>query len=489
MAILKNLKEFWANITVEPVLLLFALCQGLYMIVAQSLYVSKVCNVNLNFTREVCDNIYSHKEEQIAVQEYVSTLQAYSGILQALPAVVYALFAGPWSDTHGRRMLIIMSCFGYVFNNGTFIVNTVWFYELRAEYLLFECLQDCTGGYVCFFLGCYSYISDISTEKQRTRRLAFLDGIFPVGFFFGMSMSGVIKQKLGYSATFGLGLTFALLAMFYAIFFLKDSRQMRPREVLEAMEAKEAYNNNNEEKSSKNACCQMFDVANVQRAFKTTFKQRPHGLHLIVVLLSFIFVMEIFVMNGSHSTMFLYMRKELQWDEIEFGKYMAFSGFLGLFTQYVAVPFLNENMAVHDSTIGILGALSMTFSSVMMAFFKVDWVIYLLGCISFLAAALTTVSRSLVTKCVGPFEVGAVFSIMGSFQAMVPLGAAPLYGFTYRATLRTFPGAFLAMNGIIYFLLAALLLSVNIGLRHVEKKKHLENQENIRLAQKQALLS
>ena len=54
-----------------------------------------------------------------------------------------------------------------------------------AEFLMLEVIQFWFGGYMCFFLGVYSYISDISNEKTRTVRIALLDFVFYTGLAAG----------------------------------------------------------------------------------------------------------------------------------------------------------------------------------------------------------------------------------------------------------------------------------------------------------------
>ena len=92
----------------------------------------------------------------------------------------FALCFGRFS----RKPLILASLAGYLLLNVIYMVNAFWFYQLKVfhkwriptdllemEFLLFECLQDLTGGDLVFLLGVNSLLVDSTTTDERTTRL------------------------------------------------------------------------------------------------------------------------------------------------------------------------------------------------------------------------------------------------------------------------------------------------------------------------------
>lgn len=75
---------------------------------AQNLVIDRVCRNNLHLPDAICSDLDSHKEYQELVQKDVTVINMYSNILGSVPGVVISLFAGPWSDTNGRKMLMIL---------------------------------------------------------------------------------------------------------------------------------------------------------------------------------------------------------------------------------------------------------------------------------------------------------------------------------------------------------------------------------------------
>ena len=52
---------------------------------------------------------------------------------QSAPGIIFTLFAGPLTDTYGRKPLIISALLGYLLLDIIFLVNSIWFYDLKVN--------------------------------------------------------------------------------------------------------------------------------------------------------------------------------------------------------------------------------------------------------------------------------------------------------------------------------------------------------------------
>ena len=98
-------------------------------------------------------------------------------------------------------------------------------------------------------------------------------------------------------------------------------------------------------------------------------------------------------------------------------KYEVVFSLLGILAQYIAVPLLTEMCHIRDSSLGALVWLTISGAAVIMAFATSEWLIWVAVTVAFLELTITPSIRSNISKVVGPFEVGAVFSILATFQA------------------------------------------------------------------------
>ena len=95
--------------------------------------------------------------------------------------------------------------------------------------------------------------------------------------------------------------------MLYALFFLKDSRTMRPSEM-----SQEVPETKGGPVAEQNGCCKvvtsMFDIRNIKRAFIMTFKKRAYNTRPFLLILASNFILYHFMINGRDSTFYLYTR-------------------------------------------------------------------------------------------------------------------------------------------------------------------------------------
>lgn len=127
------------------------------------------------------------------------------------------------------------------------------------------------------------------------------------------------------------------------------------------------------------------------------------------------------------------------------------------------------------------------------AFCVNEWMLYIGAAISILDATSTTLfrqvsiilsspnvvyfSRSLITKNVNPDEVGKIFSIVGTFQALVPFASSPVFGFLYRETVSYLPAAFLFLVAGLKLIEAIVVLLVYVGVKQDDRKRQAEMKE------------
>lgn len=357
--------------------------------------------MTLKYPEEFCYNLthglQTNKNLSDSVQNEAANLEVVDGILLALPAVIFSLFVGAWSDSNGRKAVLVIPFIGNILSFLIYIAN-YYFFEIDPLHLLWGSVAGVTGGYVCLNIGLYGYVSDVSTAENRTTRLSILNGVFSAGYVIGTSLGGKLYKIYGnYYLNFGISIGFGVAGMIYAIFITKETI---------------IHEDIGREKR------RFFDFKNVTESLSVAFKSRPNNGRLHVILLIINFSIFMFCLNTFHYDYLLVINR-YNWDAHDYSTYISIQRicrFVGLFA---LLPLLSKIFKLPDAIIATFGTLLTTIAYLLMALgpsswsisWDPSWLMYISAALQF-NSIITVTIRSQCTKEVEKSEIGRIFAVV-----------------------------------------------------------------------------
>lgn len=223
---LKSLRKIpiRCGVTVEPMLFCYFLSTVISSTVGSNLLLRKGCDLGASAAPNLQNSSLCLMEKE--AQHGVAAINVWKHIIQELLSFVVIIFAGPWSDNHGRRRrpLMFVPVFGQILCDMFNVLFTVFWQVSPTITGIMQALTSAsTGTFHCFLIGVFAYLSDVTDETNRTMRLGYATAILPLSATLGILSFGYLNVKLGFVGLFILNIGLNVLGLCLGFLFIYDS--------------------------------------------------------------------------------------------------------------------------------------------------------------------------------------------------------------------------------------------------------------------------
>lgn len=214
---------------IEPILFAYMFCLFSIVPLQQQLIFRKTCVKHYN--RTYCQQLYtsknsSYRHDQNFLQKKTSQWDIYSTLIQMVPGIISTFIFVSWSNHIGRKWAMIAPILGGTVLTLTLLLNG-YFIDWPLEILLIGTfLHGCSGQFVAILASVYSYVADITTSEERTKRTVILESMMFLSGVLSSPINGILLQKFGFFLPFALILAMFTFQIVYW-FFLEESYKNR----------------------------------------------------------------------------------------------------------------------------------------------------------------------------------------------------------------------------------------------------------------------
>ena len=417
---------------VEPLLLLYMYCYFLVGPVQEQMIYRKVCLQTFNKTH--CDIISRNTNatnDQNIVQSKTVKWNIYSTIAHCLPPAITTLLFGVFTDHIGRKKILMVPIFGDLVNGICYWINA-YFFSLSVWCILIgRVVSGVCGSYATMLMGAFAYVSDITDESTRTKRIIGLESTMYLGAILSYFSSGFMLEKYGFVAVYSLVVALYLVLVVYAI-FLKESYNAASRQRL-----------------------RLKDVLSkdiLVEGIRTLTKKRRGNDRAVLLVLVFCLFLFYFLFTGMNNITILYvLHSPLNFRPSQIGilftemNAFRFSGaFLVSFILVAKLKVRDYSLIVMSSLAYIGLTISFGISHTQKMMFSAP--IWCLGVSSGVSSC-----RAAMSKLVAPGDQGKLFSVMTSLEEITDVVSITVLNLVYKYTLVISPS-------FTYFLMASLAI-------------------------------
>ncbi|KAI5642979.1 major facilitator superfamily domain-containing protein [Phthorimaea operculella] len=425
--------EKWPLITMEIPMFLAMLSMSLAGVAGNNIVMYRICLHVTGAGEAMCsgfiapDNYNISQEVETEVQQYMTTVHTAKLVLEAIGPAFLSFFLGAWSDTHGRKPVVIGALFGLALSQILVVVYSTlnW---LGPWWILVTGIPNAFLGFRILITGAMCYIADISTPQDRSLRFAIVQILISIGQIIGHLASSFLVQLIGNIYLLSLSAGCTVVAFIYTHFFIKESLK----------------------DATKGEITSVLKFSLVKDMFRVVFKRRPDKGRARILLLIITNALTIFIVYGMTNLDYLYTRNKFQWSMREFTIFTAVGTTIGCVGGFVGVAFIQRIFSVPDLAFIAFAFFSAAVECVIRAFATTGWHFYLSVCISVFSVLTAPLVGSILTKMILMTEIAKVLALMGAIEGLSPLVAPALYNFVYSITIQDFPGAIYIMSLVFY---------------------------------------
>ncbi|XP_070501065.1 probable peptidoglycan muropeptide transporter SLC46 [Chironomus tepperi] len=411
-------------------LLFLFIGNNLVQTLLQNQIIKQTCTY-LGYNQSICDvinlNQNDTKDIEEKIQPYVANIDMVTTLFHTITPAILSLFLGNWSDLYGRKKVLCSTFFGYTLTLSSFAAVCFYSENIRSlspwTYVLCYIPATISGGWPSLLTAALCYITDTVHISARSRRLTIIELIIFLGVLIGTFFCSSILTLTDGPTVFIIASVLALFGFLVIRFFVDES--VPPTDVSTLEKAKN-----------------LFSPIIIVNLLKTCFKRRPFKGRRILLLLILILALTVFTFNGNSTVGYLFVREKFSWTLKQNNQFESYSIVCSLLGSVFGFAILKKVMKFSDISLTCLAIFCYILDSFLKSFATESWEMYAITSITLFKILGSPMIRTLMSTIIPHDEIGKIFSITTSFEALSTFAASPLYTIVYKSTFTTFAGAF-----------------------------------------------